>query len=177
MNRVLVAGVGNIFRGDDGFGSAVLERLAAESWPEGVVAKDFGIGAIHLAYELVDGWDVLVLVDAVDRGAEPGTLFVIEPDLAAARDLPASMLDAHDLAPQAVLALVPRLGGELGRVRVVGCQPGSLEDGIGLSAPVSASLDTAAGVVRRLVSAELGREPGREAPSRTAVAAHRERRR
>lgn len=168
MNRVLVAGVGNIFRSDDGFGSAVLERLLPEPWPEGVLVKDFGIGAIHLAYELVDGWEVLVLVDAVDRGAEPGTLFVIEPDLDAARDAPATMLDAHDLAPQAVLAMVPKLGGELGRVRVVGCQPASLADGIGLSAPVAASLDSAAGMVRRLVGAEL---------AQAAVAAHQERRR
>lgn len=151
MNRVLVAGVGNIFRGDDGFGSAVMGRLAGHAWPEGVTAKDFGIGGIHLAYELVDGWDGLVLVDAVDRSAEPGTLFVIEPDLAAAEAAPVSMLDAHDLAPQAVLAMVPRLGGRLGRVRVLGCQPASLDDGLGLSAPVAAVLDDAAALVLRLV--------------------------
>ncbi|HET7659901.1 MAG TPA: hydrogenase maturation protease [Oryzihumus sp.] len=183
MNRVLVAGVGNIFRGDDGFGSAVMGRLAGHVWPEGVTAKDFGIGGIHLAYELVDGWDGLVLVDAVDRSAEPGTLFVIEPDLAAAEAAPVSMLDAHDLAPQAVLAMVPRLGGRLGRVRVLGCQPASLDDGLGLSAPVTAVLDAAAALVLRLVDeavrapvegaapvgAPVGAGPGgpdREAPER-----------
>ena len=153
--RVLVAGVGNIFRGDDGFGPAVVRQLEQTPLPEDVTLRDFGIRGIHLAYELVDGYDLLVLVDAVDRQAAPGSLFVIEPDLSdageAAGEAAGSMLDAHDLAPQAVLSLVPVLGGRLGRVLVVGCQPESVADGMGLSAPVAAGLDEAAALVRRLV--------------------------
>jgi len=149
--RILVAGVGNIFRGDDGFGPAVVRRLEQAPLPEDVTLRDFGIRGIHLAYELVDGYDLLVLVDAVDRQAVPGSLFVIEPDLSGAGEAAGSMLDAHDLAPQAVLSLVPVLGGRLGRVLVVGCQPESVADGMGLSAPVAACLGQAAELVRRLV--------------------------
>ena len=163
--RVLVAGVGNIFRGDDGFGPAVVRQLEQTPLPEDVTLRDFGIRGIHLAYELVDGYDLLVLVDAVDRQAVPGSLFVIEPDLSGAGEAAGSMLDAHDLAPQAVLSLVPVLGGRLGRVLVVGCQPESVADGMGLSAPVAAGLDEAAALVRRLVG-----EP------QVTVAAHGERR-
>jgi hydrogenase maturation protease len=163
--RILVAGVGNIFRGDDGFGPAVVRRLEQAPLPEDVTLRDFGIRGIHLAYELVDGYDLLVLVDAVDRQAVPGSLFVIEPDLSGAGEAAGSMLDAHDLAPQAVLSLVPVLGGRLGRVLVVGCQPESVADGMGLSAPVAAGLDEAAALVRRLVG-----EP------QVTVAAHGERR-
>jgi len=163
--RVLVAGVGNIFRGDDGFGPAVVRQLEQTPLAEDVTLRDFGIRGIHLAYELVDGYDLLVLVDAVDRQAVPGSLFVIEPDLSGAGEAAGSMLDAHDLAPQAVLSLVPVLGGRLGRVLVVGCQPESVADGMGLSAPVAAGLDEAAALVRRLVG-----EP------QVTVAAHGERR-
>jgi len=163
--RILAAGVGNIFRGDDGFGPAVVRRLEQAPLPEDVTLRDFGIRGIHLAYELVDGYDLLVLVDAVDRQAVPGSLFVIEPDLSGAGEAAGSMLDAHDLAPQAVLSLVPVLGGRLGRVLVVGCQPESVADGMGLSAPVAAGLDEAAALVRRLVG-----EP------QVTVAAHGERR-
>jgi hydrogenase maturation protease len=78
--RILVAGVGNVFRGDDGFGVAVARRLAHEPLPPGVELRDYGVRGVHLAYELLDGYDLLVLVDAVTRGSPPGTLYVIEPD-------------------------------------------------------------------------------------------------
>ena len=153
--KTLVAGIGNIFNGDDGFGSEVAQRLAARPMPEGVRVEDYGIRGVHLAYELLEGYDLVVLVDAVDRRAAPGSLFVIEPDLSDAREAAGeaagSMLDAHDLAPQAALSLVPVLGGRLGRVLVVGCQPESVADGMGLSAPVAAGLGQAAELVRRLV--------------------------
>jgi hydrogenase maturation protease len=147
--RMLVAGVGNIFRGDDGFGSAVIAWLAghgAHRWPDWLLLEDFGIRGVHLAYELLDGYDDLVLVDTMHREGPPGTLYVVQPDVTS---LPqgSSLLDAHDMAPEAVLALVPALGGHLGRVTVVGCEPASLADGIGLSETVAARVSEAGRLV------------------------------
>jgi hydrogenase maturation protease len=147
---VLVAGVGNIFLGDDGFGVEVARRLSAELLPANVRVADYGIRGIHLAYQLLDGYDTLILVDAVSRGEPPGTLFVIEPDLTG----PASgdpLMDAHDLDPASVLRLVRHLGGRLDRVFVVGCEPQRTEECIGLSAPVERAVDEAARMVRKLV--------------------------
>ena len=131
---MLVACVGNIFLGDDGFGTEVAAALRRREMPEGARVEDFGIRSVHLVYELLGGYDALVLVDTVARQEGPaGTLFVIEPDVPP-RDpdgevLPEVMLDAHDLSPGGVMALVPTLGGTVGRIVVVGCQPGSLEEG------------------------------------------------
>jgi hydrogenase maturation protease len=153
--RTLIAGLGNIFEGDDGFGVEVARRLAAVDWPDGVELRDFGIRGVHLAYQLLDPYDLVVIVDAVHRGGEPGTLYVIEhgPDETLpepAEDAP--MMDAHDLAPDGVLALVPRLGGTLCRVVVVGCEPATITPGMELSAPVAASVDKAAELVTGLVA-------------------------
>ena len=165
--RLLVAGVGNIFRSDDGFGSAVVEWLQAHpaaTWPEWVLLRDFGIRGVHLAYELLDGYDDVVLVDAVHRDGAPGSVYVIEPDLAAAQGAAGDgglMLDAHDMAPEAVLALVPALGGTLGRVTVVGCEPVSLRDGVGLSELVARRVPEAGRLVQELVAAVVdGRAAG-----------------
>ena len=116
----LVAGVGNIFLGDDGFGVEVARRLTGEPMPDGVDVADFGIRGVHLAYELLDGYDELILVDAAPRGEQPGTVYVIEPDMdgpagsgdpvadtASAGDPP---LDAHGMDPDTVFAIVRRLG-------------------------------------------------------------------
>ena len=149
MSRVLVAGAGNIFLGDDGFGVEVATRLAREPLPDGVHVEDFGIRGVHLAYTLLDGYDALILVDATPRGGEPGTVYVIRADLDAA-DRPAEVMDAHDLAPEAVLALLDRLGGHLDACYVVGCEPAGTE-GIGLSVPVAAAVDTAVARVRALI--------------------------
>jgi hydrogenase maturation protease len=150
--RILVAGVGNVFRGDDGFGVAVARRLAEEPLPPGVQLCDYGVRGVHLAYELLNGYDLLVLVDAVARGGQPGTLYVIEPDGLPVAS-PAALVDAHDLTPDAVLALVPVLGGTLGRVVVVGCEPASLCATMALSAVVEQSVEEATRVVREVVSA------------------------
>ena len=116
--KILVAGVGNVFLGDDGFGVAVVKRLADADLPDGVTVADFGIRGIHLAYELTSGaYDSVILVDAVSRHSPPGTLYVLKP---LTSDCPASFVDAHDMTPEMVLALAGTLGGETGRVLLVG---------------------------------------------------------
>ena len=161
MARVLVACVGNIFLGDDGFGTEVAAALGSRALPEEVRVEDFGIRSVHLVYELLGGYDVLVLVDTVAHQPGPaGTLYVIEPELPA-RDpgtdpLPEVMLDPHDLSPGGVMALVPTLGGSVGRIVVVGCQPGSLAEGIGLTDEVRAAVLPAAALVERVVARETG---------------------
>jgi hydrogenase maturation protease len=155
--RVLVAGVGNIFQRDDGFGVEVARRLAERPWPEHVKVADFGIRGVHLAYELLDGYDTLILVDTVAGGDEPGTVSVIEPRRAGAG--PArpggegtlAAVDAHGMHPEAVLAMVDDLGGRIGRVLVVGCRPADVGDGIGLTPPVVAAVDVAVRAVAELV--------------------------
>jgi hydrogenase maturation protease len=154
----LVAGLGNIFHGDDGFGVEVAEALLRQDWPDDVHVEDFGIRGIHLAYQLLDPYELVVIVDAVSRGGEPGSLYVIDhqpdeqrPAFGAADAAP--MLDAHDLGPDGVLALVPALGGTLGRVVVVGCEPDVLAPGVGLSAPVAGSVESAARLVTDIVKA------------------------
>ncbi len=111
---VLVAGIGNIFLSDDGFGVEVANSLAARSLPPGVRVSDFGIRGVHLAYELLDGYEGLVLIDAVPLGEEPGTLVVIEPDADGsftAPDEAAAIIDAHSMSPSVVLGTLGRLGG------------------------------------------------------------------
>jgi hydrogenase maturation protease len=154
--RVLVAGIGNIFLGDDGFGVEVARRLLAEPLGSGVDVADFGIRGVHLAYELADGkYDGVILVDAVPRGGSPGTLYAIEPDTSS-EDAPAEVADAHSLTPAAVLGWLRRIGGRCGRVVVVGCEPESVEESIGLSGPVAASIDGAVRMVRDLVAEMRG---------------------
>ena len=152
--RTLVAGIGNIFLGDDGFGVEVAARLSREPLPDGVRVVDAGIRARELAYQLVEGgYDTAILVDAVGRGGPPGTLYVIEPDAAMAGASPVPAFDAHAMNPDATLALVHALGGVATRILIVGCEPVSVEEGIGLSEPVAAAVDEAMLVVRELLCA------------------------
>src|ERR671917_1618519 len=116
---VLVAGIGNVFLADDGFGVEVARLLAQRELPPGVKVADFGIRGMDLAYELQEDYDAAILVDAVPRGGEPGTLYVIEPDPAQAE----GMLDAHTMDPVRVLGLAKVLGSVPARVLVVGCEP------------------------------------------------------
>jgi hydrogenase maturation protease len=148
--RVLVAGVGNIFFGDDGFGVEVARELAGRSLPDGVRVADFGIRGVHLAFELLDGYDVLVLVDAVPMNEEPGTLAVVEVEPTLSGTGPA--LDAHSMSPAAVLSLLADLQGSVGRVLVVGCEPAVIGDGIGLSPVVAAAVPAAVDAVEALVA-------------------------
>jgi hydrogenase maturation protease len=150
--KVLVAGVGNIFLSDDGFGVEVARRLSAEALPEGVKVVDFGIRGIHLAYELLDGYDTAILVDAIARGGQPGTVYVVEPQTELPDAQAAALLNAHGMQPDAVLGLLGVLGGRIEQVFVVGCEPSSVEEGMGLSEPVERAVDEAVRLVRGLVA-------------------------
>jgi hydrogenase maturation protease len=150
--RVLIAGIGNIFLQDDGFGVEVVRRLAAESVPEGVRVADFGIRGVHLAYEILDGgYDAVILVDAAPRGEEPGTVYLIEPDIETTAAQESVSLDAHGMDPQVVIQTIKTLGGMRGRLYVVGCEPQETEEGIGLSAPVVRGVEEAIHLVHKLV--------------------------
>lgn len=156
--RILVAGIGNIFLSDDGFGVEVARRLSRRALPDGVRVEDYGIRGIHLAYDLLDGYDALVLVDAVPLGEAPGTLALVQPDRAM---LPSSTpeddaapiaLDAHSMSPDIVLATLGRLGGSVERVVIVGCQPSHLEEGLGLSAVVEGAVGAAVDLCLEVVA-------------------------
>ena len=166
--RTLVACLGNIFLSDDGFGVEVARRLARYELPAGVRVTDYGIRGMHLAYDLAEGFDSTILVDATQRGGEPGTVYLIEPE-PAPDAVPAgmSLLNAHGMQPDLVLSLAGTLGADAGRVLVVGCEPASLEEGIGLSAPVAAAVDDAVRMVTVLVRGDDPPEPPdrRSAPS------------
>jgi hydrogenase maturation protease len=164
--RVLVAGIGNVFLGDDGFGVALAARLARRELPPGVEVVDYGIRGMDLAYALQDGWDAVVLLDAVPRGRAPGTLYVIEPELG--DDDPIGSPDAHGMDPVRVLALARALGGPLPRVLVLGCEPQTRmtgdEDEIvaALTEPVRAALDEAERMARSLLEELTTDEEGRQ---------------
>ncbi|MEU6166901.1 hydrogenase maturation protease [Streptomyces tanashiensis] len=156
--RTLVAGVGNIFLGDDGFGVETLRRLTREELPSSVELADVGVRGVHLAYELLDGWDTLVLVDVTARGGEPGTLYLIDASDADDRSSgqEPSPLDGHRMTPDAVLALLDTLCAGTGaapprRILVVGCEPACLDEGIGLSPQVAAAVPEAVRMVTGLV--------------------------
>ena len=151
--RILVAGIGNVFLGDDGFGVALSERLAARALPPGVAVVDYGIRGMDLAYALGEGWDAVVLLDAAPTGGPPGTLSVIEPEL----DGVEPAIDAHGMDPVKVLGLARALGGPLPRTLVVACAPatvmtGEEEDVVAeLSPPVLAALDAGVELGERLL--------------------------
>lgn len=158
MSRgTLVAGVGNIFLADDGFGVEVAKRLRSHELPPGVRVEDFGIRGVHLAYELLNGYDRLILIDAMPQGGQPGTIYVMEPDLA---DLPAgTVTDAHGMDPESVIAMLKSLGGEIGRVLIVGCEPVEVVERIGLSEVVAGALEEASRVVLELINEESAINP------------------
>lgn len=155
-----MAGVGNVLCSDDGFGSEVAARLLArpDAVPAGVEVVDVGIRGLHLAHHLLDGYDVLLIVDTTHRDGPPGTLYLLEHHLA---DTPRGDLDPHGMSPDAVLALLDGLardtgagggaGDVVGRVLVLGCEPADLAPGIGLSPPVAGAVDEAVAAVGRVV--------------------------
>jgi hydrogenase maturation protease len=157
--HILIAGIGNIFLGDDAFGVEVAQRMAARRPRDGVRVVDFGIRGFDLAYAILDGPDLTIMVDASQRGEQPGTLYVIEPAWEELAEPGAQAIETHAMTPLRVLQLVKTLGGEPPRVLVVGCEPATLEsdDGhIGLSAPVQAAVDEAINLITSLVDKNLG---------------------
>jgi hydrogenase maturation protease len=155
--RLLVAGVGNIFFGDDGFGSEVARALQNERIAD-VKIEDFGIAGMHLAFELLGGYDRAIIVDLTARGGPPGTLYVIEPDV----DAPGPPPDAHRMDLQNVFAFVKTLGACAPPVEIVGCEPQTVDEGIGLSGPVAAAVEPAAALVRTLIARALSAPARRE---------------
>jgi hydrogenase maturation protease len=149
---ILVAGIGNIFLQDDGFGVEVAKRLADSELPEGVKVTDFGIRGVHLAYEMLDGgYDTTILIDAAPRGEAPGTVYLIEPDLDNIDAQQSASMDAHSMDPQVVFATLKSLGGSPRRVLIVGCEPLVIDDGIGLSEPVGRAVEEAVRLVHSVV--------------------------
>ena len=157
LPRILVAGIGNIFLGDDAFGVEVAQRLATRIFPENVRVVDFGIRGLDLGYALGDGYDATILVDACPRGDTPGTLYVVEPDLDTLDppDGEPAVIEAHSMNPVNVLRMAKAMGGKLSRVLLVGCEPATLgpEEGyMGLSEPISAAVDDAVRLVEELIA-------------------------
>jgi hydrogenase maturation protease len=155
--RILIACVGNIFLGDDGFGTEVARRLAGRSLPDGVILKDFGIRGLDLTYALLEPHELVILVDACPRGGEPGTVYLVEPDPAewSMPDGAPSHIETHAMNPMNVLRTVKAMGGAPGRILIVGCEPadiGSDEEGkLGLSDLVEAAVDEAVSLIETLV--------------------------
>lgn len=153
--RILVAGIGNIFLGDDGFGPEVVRHLMPQATGSPARIVDYGIRGMHLAYDLLDGYDVLILVDAIPDRGEPGTVHVIEADLenSSTTDGP----DAHSMDPNAVFARLTALGGTAPPTIVVGCEVVAVDDELGLSGPVAAAVPMAVRAVHRLIADVLAR--------------------
>jgi hydrogenase maturation protease len=148
-SRILVAGIGNIFLGDDGFGSEVLRHVIDRvDGTDGLRATDYGIGGMHLAYDLLEDWDALVLVDAIPDRGSPGTVHVFEAD----HESPDAQagLDAHGMDPATVFASLRALGGTPPHTIVVGCEVADVSEGMGLSELVEAAVP---GAVRAVESA------------------------
>ena len=159
--RILIAGVGNVFLGDDGFGVEVVKRLAGRGLPEGVEVVDFGIRGMDLAYALQDDYDAVVFVDATPRGEEPGTVYLIEPEI---EEDGGVMLDTHGMDPVRVLKLSRALGARPIRTLVVGCEPQVVVSGedyddmiMELSEPVRAAVEEAVKLIESLVE-EINKE-------------------
>jgi hydrogenase maturation protease len=150
--RTLVAGVGNVFLRDDAFGVEVVRLLTQEPLPPGVQARDFGIRGVHLVYELLDGCDLFVLVDAAARGEEPGTVTVLEVEVPEPASVPRTVIDAHSLAPDDIFALLASLGGRPGRSLVVACEPADVSAGMGLTDPVREAVPHAVRAVREILA-------------------------
>lgn len=149
MSRTLVAGVGNIFLSDDGFGSEVARRLVAEQLPEGVRVHDYGIRGTHLAYDLLDGWDALVLIDTVPSHGAPGTIHVLE---VGTEDVDGVAFDPHGMDPNSMLASLKALGGTPPPTVIVGCEPADLDEGMGLSPEVTDAVPRAVATVLELLT-------------------------
>jgi hydrogenase maturation protease len=150
--RILVAGIGNIFFGDDAFGSEVARELLRHEWPEGVRVEDFGIRSYDLAYAIMDDYDAVVLIDATPRGEPPGTVSLVELDMAMLEPDPENVINAHSMNPMRVLQMARSLGGSNRRLYLVGCEPAVLESAaLGLSPLVQAAVPGAMEMIETLL--------------------------
>ena len=170
---ILVAGIGNIFMGDDAFGCEVARRLMGRTLPEGVRVVDFGIRGFDLAYALLDPWNTVILVDALSRGEAPGTLYLVEPDLpCVGNSASASMeMNPHGMDPMRVLNLAASMGAIAAEVLIVGCEPNDfgqeLEGRMGLSQPVQLAVEEAADMVEEVVGRILSKQASHSAQLET----------
>lgn len=150
--RILVACIGNVFLGDDGFGVEIAERLAREDLPREAIVVDYGIRGLDLAYTLLEPWRAVILVDAISQGGEPGTVYVLEPEI---EPTTGPSLDPHSMDPFSVFALARSLGEITAPVYVVGCEPrdfgDELEGRMGLSPAAQSAIPHAIEMVRQLV--------------------------
>ena len=173
--KILIAGIGNIFLGDDAFGVEVVRLLSRRTLPGEVLVKDFGIRGFDLAYTLLDPWHTVILVDALPRNEVPGTLFVLEPDLTGLGDPGAAGMDLnpHGMDPMRVLNLAVALGPIAARILVVGCEPrdfgDELEGRMGLSRQVQTAVDEASNLIEELVGRILGEIKAQSTPLQTPV--------
>lgn len=165
---ILVAGIGNIFLGDDAFGVEVARRFANRELPQGVRVADFGIRGLDLSYALLDGADVTILVDACARGGAAGDLYVVEVDLKSpAAELPPAAIDAHSMNPMNVIRAAQSMGGTLNRLLLLGCEPltfGPSEGHMGLSEPVRSAVERAVPLLESLLTKVLVDEWPLETP-------------
>lgn len=160
---VLIAGIGNIFLGDDGFGVEVLDRLDPRTLPDGARAVEYGIRGVHLAYDLLDGdVETLIMVDALPMNETPGTVSLLELDEDVRAELIAEPepVDSHSMNPQAVVSALHALGGYVERILVVGCQPATVAPGIGLSPVVAAAVEPALHLVLETAAAHVRQPAG-----------------
>ncbi len=160
--RILVAGIGNIFLGDDGFGVEVVRRLASANLPDSVRVVDFGIRGLDLVYALQDGYETTILIDAYPHGQSPGTVSVVEPDLSALDTGEGNFVEPHSMHPLNVLRMASAMHGPLKRVLLVGCEPASLggdEGHMGLSPQVETAVEEATKLMEGLVARVLAGEP------------------
>jgi hydrogenase maturation protease len=166
---VLIATAGNIFLGDDGFGPEVARRLADRPLPDGAEVRDYGIGGLHLAYDLLDGHRTLLLIDTVSRDAPPGSLCLLE---VTEDDVAGGGLQTHGMDPASVLATLRTLGGRLPRTLVLGCEPEDVSEGIGLTQTVERAVEVAVDTVLQLLDDGLtdGVEPDAPATDQPATA-------
>ena len=152
--KILVAGIGNIFLGDDAFGSEVARRLTNETLPGEVRVTDFGVRSYDLVYAMMEEYDVTIFVDITSQSQPPGTLYLIEPDLNQLDQLDEKMADAHSMNPVRVLQMLRTFGSSPKKLYLVGCEPAILEveDGeIGLSESVEAAVPQAIELIKSLV--------------------------
>ena len=161
--RILVAGIGNIFFGDDAFGCEVAKELTRRALPEGVTVRDFGIRSYDLAYSMMEDYDAIILVDATPRNDNPGTLYLIEPEVGENKldDSEGEVVNAHSMSPVRALQMARYLGGQPKKLFVVGCEPDVLESEngrMGLSDRVAAAVEPAVVMITKLILDLTGSE-------------------